>query len=98
MTRIDDRLLESKMTEVEHARSWSPRVISKFGTLIRGEDELGLYRVNPLSFARERAIADPEAVDLFLQATRCGLFEMSWDVMCPQSGVVLERFRRPAHA
>jgi hypothetical protein len=37
-------------------------------------------------------IADPEAVGLFLHATRCGLFEMSWDVLCPQSGMVLESF------
>src|SRR4029078_8620480 len=27
-----------------------------------------------------------------LHATRCGLFEMSWDVLCPQSGMVLDSF------
>jgi class 3 adenylate cyclase len=92
MTGIDERLLESKMTEVEEARSWSPRVISKFETLIRGDDDLALYRVNPLAFARERAVAEAEAIDLFLHATRSGLFEMSWDVLCPQSGMVLDSF------
>jgi class 3 adenylate cyclase len=92
MTRIDDRLLENKMTEVEQARAWSPRVIAKFETLIRGDDELSLYRVDPLAFARERAVAEAEAIDLFLHATRLGLFEMSWDVLCPQSGMVLESF------
>lgn len=35
MTVVDDRLLESKMTKVEQARAWSPRVMSKFETLIR---------------------------------------------------------------
>lgn len=35
MTDIQERLLESKITEIERARSWSPRVISKFKTLIR---------------------------------------------------------------
>lgn len=80
------------MTDVEQARSWSPRVISKFETLIRGDDDLGLYRVNPLAFARDLAIADAEIIDLFLHATRCGLFEMSWEVLCPQSGMVLESF------
>jgi class 3 adenylate cyclase len=92
VTRIDDRFLDGKMTEVEQARSWSPRVISKFETLIRGDDDLALYRVNPLAFARDRVIADAEAIDLFLHATRCGLFEMSWDVLCPQSGMVLDSF------
>jgi hypothetical protein len=51
MTSIDERLLESKMTQIERARAWSPRVISKFETLIRSEDEVGLWRANPLAFA-----------------------------------------------
>ena len=92
MTNVQERLLESKMTEIEQARSWSPRVISKFETLIRGGDDLPLYRVNPLAFARERAISEAESIDLFLHATRSGLFEMSWDVVCPQSGMVLDSF------
>jgi class 3 adenylate cyclase len=92
MTSIQDRLLESKMTEIEQARSWSPRVISKFETLVRSGDDLSLYRVNPLAFARDRAIAEAESIDLFLYATRSGLFEMSWGVVCPQSGMVLDSF------
>ena len=92
MINIQERLLESKMTEIEQARSWSPRVISKFETLIRSGDDQSLYRVNPLAFARDRAIAEAESIDLFLHATRSGLFEMSWDVVCPQSGMVLDSF------
>ena len=92
MTNIQERLLESKMTEIEQARSWSPRVISKFETLIRNGDDLSLYRINPLAFARDRAVAEAESIDLFLHATRSGLFEMSWDVICPQSGMVLDSF------
>jgi class 3 adenylate cyclase len=92
MTNLQERLLESKMTEIEQVRSWSPRVISKFETLIRNGDDLSLYRVNPLAFARDRAITEAESIDLFLHATRSGLFEMSWDVVCPQSGMVLDSF------
>src|SRR4029453_15858770 len=92
MTLVENGLLERKMTEIEQARSWSPRVISKFETLIRSADDLSLCRVNPLAFARARAIAETEAIDLFLHAARCGLFEMRWDVLCPQSGMVLDSF------
>ncbi len=92
MAVVDNTLLESRMTEIERARSWSPRVISKFETLIREGDEGSLYRVNPLAFARDRSIAEPESIDLFLHATRAGLFDMQWDVLCPQSGMVLDSF------
>jgi len=92
MPDLDERLLERRMTEIEQARAWSPRVVSKFETLIRSGDDLSLYRVNPLAFARDRAIAEGEAIDLFLHATRCGLFDMAWDVLCPQSGMILDSF------
>jgi class 3 adenylate cyclase len=92
MTPNEDRLLESMMTELEQARPWGPRVISKLETLIRSGDDLSLYRVNPLAFARDRGMAEAEAIDLFLHAARCGMFEMSWDVICPQSGMVLDSF------
>ena len=90
MTSIQERIPETKMTEIEQARSRSPRVISKFETLIRSGDDLALYRINPMAFARDRAVSEAESIDLFLHATRSGLFEMSWEVACPQSGMVLD--------
>ena len=92
MTSIDERLLENKMTEIEQGRSWSPRVISKFETLIRSGDEVSVYRANPLAFARDRGVAEPESIDLFLHAARAGLVDMHWDILCPHSGLVLESF------
>src|ERR1700746_553916 len=92
MHHVQERLLESKMTEVEQARAWSPRVISKFETLIRSGDDQSLFRVNPLAFARDRAIAESESIDLFLHAARSGLFEITWNAVCPQSGMVLNSF------
>jgi class 3 adenylate cyclase len=92
MTFIDEGLLESKMTEIEQARSWSPRVISKFETLIRSGDEVIVHRANPLAFARDRGVAEPESIDLFLHAARAGLVDMHWDILCPHSGLVLESF------
>jgi class 3 adenylate cyclase len=92
MTFIDERLLENRMTQIEQVRVWSPRVISKFETLIRSEDEVGLYRANPLAFARDRGVTEPEAIDLFLHAARAGLLDMHWDILCPHSGLVLNSF------
>src|SRR5689334_8734883 len=92
MAQLDEALLERRMTEVERARAWSPRVISKIEALLRGGDEAALHRANPLAFARERGLIESEAIDLFLHATRAGLFKMGWDVLCPHSGMVLDSF------
>jgi class 3 adenylate cyclase len=92
MTQLDEVLLERRMTEVERARAWSPRVISKIEGLLRSGDEAGLHRINPLAFARQRGLAESEAIDLFLHAACAGLFQMGWDVICPHSGMVLDSF------
>src|SRR5437879_5784907 len=92
MTVVSEALLESRMIQVEQARAWSPRTIAKLEGLIRSGDEAELYRTNALAFGADRAIEAMEAVDLFLHASRAGLFKMSWDVLCPQSGMVLETF------
>lgn len=92
MASIDERLLESRMTEIEQARTWSPRVISKFETLIRSGDESTVYRANPLAFARDRSVTETESIDLFLHAARAGLVDIHWDILCPHSGLVLESF------
>jgi class 3 adenylate cyclase len=92
MTSIDEGLLESKMMEIEQARGWGPRVISRFEALIRSGDEVSVHRANPLAFARDRGVAEPESIDLFLHAARAGLVDMHWDILCPHSGLLLESF------
>lgn len=92
MSIVSEALLERRMIQVEAVRSWSPRSIAKLESLIRGGDDASLYRVSPLAFGAERGLEATEAVDLFLHATRAGLFQMHWDVLCPQSGMVLESF------
>jgi hypothetical protein len=73
MQHVQERLLESKMTEVEQARSWSPRVISKFETLIRNGDDLSLYRSIRLPLRATAPSARPRASTCFfmLRAAVC---------------------------
>jgi hypothetical protein len=49
-----------------------------------------LCRVNALAFATENKLDEERAIAAFLHATRLGLFELSWNVLCPDCGVVLE--------
>ena len=68
------------------------RAVSKLETLIRSGDDQSLYRVNPLP---SLAVAEPETID-FLHAVRRGMFDMSGDVLCPQSGMVLDGVSMPS--
>jgi class 3 adenylate cyclase len=85
-------LLEEKMADLETMRNWSPRVISKLETLIRTGDDYSLFRINPMQYASERGMSDAETIDLFLHATKIGLFEMEWNLLCPSCGNVIDSF------
>jgi class 3 adenylate cyclase len=49
-----------------------------------------LCRVNALAFAIKNKLDEERAIAAFLHATRLGLFELSWNVLCPDCGGVLE--------
>jgi class 3 adenylate cyclase len=87
---IDEKKLEERLTALEAAKAWSPRVVSRLETLLRSGDDSALFRINPIRFAAERSIAETEAIDLFLHGTVAGLFEMDWLLLCPMCSDVVE--------
>jgi class 3 adenylate cyclase len=91
-TDIDEKLLEKMLTDLEKARSWTPRTIAKLESLIHSEDEFALFRINPIRFADEKNVHEAEAIDLFLHATRVGLFQMDWQLLCPLCGAIANSF------
>jgi class 3 adenylate cyclase len=90
--KINEPELDERLATLETVRTWSPRVISKLESLIRTGDDRALFRINPLTFAAERNIAEAEAIDLFLHATSLGLFEMDWLLVCPMCACIVESF------
>lgn len=49
-----------------------------------------LCRINPLAFAARHGLDEEEAIAAFLHATRIGLFDIAWNVLCPGCGGVLD--------
>jgi class 3 adenylate cyclase len=58
--------------------------------LVRNGSDRELCRVNVLDFAVRRGIDEEKAIAAFLHAARLGLFELSWNVLCPGCGGVLD--------
>jgi len=49
-----------------------------------------LCRINALDFAAKNGLDEERAIAAFLHAARLGLFELSWNVLCPACGGVLD--------
>jgi hypothetical protein len=90
---FDEILLDELLGKLETVRPWLSRVISKLETLIRTGDDYSLFRINPIQFATEKGITEPEAIDLFPHSTGLGLFEMESHLVCPTCGNMVAGFR-----
>jgi class 3 adenylate cyclase len=51
---------------------------------IRRAQEVDLIHMRPLALAREWGVAERDAVDVCLRATRDGLLDLRWDLLCPR--------------
>jgi class 3 adenylate cyclase len=93
-TLVDERMLDERLAQLEAARPWSPRIVSRLEALIRADDDAALFRINPFTLASERGLDAGETVDLLLHATALGLFEMDWLLVCPRCACAVESFAR----
>ena len=57
---------------------------------VREAPDRDLCRVNALTFAAKRGLDEERVIAAFLHAARLGLFELSWNVLCPGCGGVLD--------
>jgi class 3 adenylate cyclase len=92
MPSVDEKLLDEKLADLEQLRVWSPRLISKLESFVRTGDDWALFRANPFYFAEERCVSEDEAIDLFLLASKVGLFHMTWSLLCPGCGDAVQSF------
>ena len=49
-----------------------------------------LSRINVLAFARRHGLDEEKTIAAFLHAARIGVFDLSWNVLCPGCGGVLD--------
>jgi class 3 adenylate cyclase len=57
---------------------------------VRDAPDRELCRINVLDFAAKHGLDEERAIAAFLHAARLGLFELSWNVLCPACGGVLD--------
>jgi class 3 adenylate cyclase len=58
--------------------------------LVQEGNDADLCRVNVPNFAVKHGLKEDQAIAAFLHASRLGIFEMQWNVLCPGCGGVLD--------
>ncbi len=71
-------------------QSSDPDCAAAIERLVREGLDRDLCRVNALAFAGKNNLDEERTVAAFLHASRLGLFELSWNILCPGCGGVLD--------
>jgi class 3 adenylate cyclase len=71
-------------------QSADPDCAAAIERTVRDAPDRDLCRVNVLDFAWKHGLDEEKTIAAFLHAARLGLFELSWNVLCPGCGGVLD--------
>jgi class 3 adenylate cyclase len=67
-----------------------PRVADAIRELIENGADPELNRINVLDFSTRTGLDEERTISAFLHASRLGLFDLTWNVLCPGCGGVLD--------
>jgi class 3 adenylate cyclase len=67
-----------------------PAVADAIAHLIENGEDHELNRINALEFAKARHLDEEQVISGFLHASRLGLFDLTWNVLCPGCSGVLD--------
>lgn len=71
-------------------RAADPKVAEAIARLIESGADHELNRINVLDFSARNGLDEEKTISGFLNASRLGLFDLTWNVLCPGCGGVLD--------
>ena len=71
-------------------QSADPDTAAAIERLVRDGEDRDLSRINVFDFANKTGLDEEKVIAAFLHAARLGIFDLSWNVLCPGCGGVLE--------
>ena len=71
-------------------QSAKPKAVSAIEELIQDAPDRELCRINALAFAARHGLDEDDVIGAFLHGARLGVFDMSWNILCPACGGILD--------
>src|SRR5436190_245399 len=67
----------------------APAAVDALEKAVAQAEDFELCRINALEFAEKNGLTEDQSIDVFLHASKRGLFEMSWNLLCNGCGSVM---------
>jgi len=84
-------------------RTEEPELVARLGETVERGDDFDMAKLRPYALADAWGVPRRKVLELCLQATRAGLFDLRWDLLCPlcrgvkESGSTLEEMKQRVH-
>jgi class 3 adenylate cyclase len=88
MSDVQNKISQNQLSALKQAAD--PAVADAIAHLIDHGKDHELNRINALDFSRRTGLDEERVISGFLQASRLGLFDLTWNVLCPGCGGVLD--------
>ncbi len=84
----NQQLLDQRLAALRGVPGIPSAHVDHLAAILRGPDDWACFRINPLAFAEDHGLSVRQGIDLFLHATRAGLLELRFNLICPGCGSV----------
>ena len=84
----NQQLLDQRLASLRGVPALQSAQVDHLAAILRGPDDWACFRINPLAFAEDHGLTARQGIDLLLYATRAGLLEMRFNLICPGCGSV----------
>src|SRR6267154_1519500 len=71
-------------------QSADPEAVAEIERFVAEASDRELCRVNVIDFAARQRLDEEPVIAAFLHAARLGIFDLSWNMLCPGCGGVLD--------
>lgn len=82
--------LDARIETLGRTAPFTPQELAGLSEFVRTAPDEALFRINPLGYAAERGMPEARAIDLFVHASRAGIFDLAWEVLCYGCGGYLQ--------
>ncbi|HXQ32456.1 MAG TPA: DUF5939 domain-containing protein, partial [Anaerolineales bacterium] len=78
-----ERARFKSLSEMVIQQGTNPSLVARLQSFLNDADELSLQHIRPYALADHWNENRRAVLEMFLRATRAGIFDMSWDLLCP---------------
>src|SRR4029453_6089682 len=71
------------LSEMVIRQGTDPSLIARLEDYLDRADELSIQRIRPYALADHWGVNRRAVLEMFLRATRAGILDMAWDLLCP---------------